>query len=424
MKAIVTPSKISGELSAVSSKSNSHRLLIASALSDTTTKIHCKTVSDDTLATADCLRSLGAKISYDAGLFTVSPKANSIRNTLYCNESGTTLRLLLPIAAAIGGEWIFDMRGRLPERPLSPLKEELMSHGIAFEHLDTNKLKISGKLAPGRYTMIGNVSSQFVSGLLYALSILNGESTLEITGKIESLPYVNMTLDTLRSFGASIEQNENIFKISGGILKSNGEVFVEGDWSNSAFSLCAAAISKSQLTLTNISAKTRQGDSQILDILKKFGAIVNVTENKINIKGNTLVATDIDATDIPDLVPIIAVVASVAKGSTKISGASRLRIKESDRLQTTYEMLLNLGADIRMLDDGFIINGKECLCGGEVSSHNDHRIAMSACIASLVCKENVIINDAGAVKKSYPHFYDDMRKIGFNISTISEGDKL
>ncbi len=424
MKAIVTPSKIGGEISAISSKSAAHRMLMAAAFSDKKTKVHCETISEDILATVDCLRILGAEISYENGIFTVIPKEKNKSGTLPCNESGTTLRLLLPIASAIGGEWIFDMRGRLPSRPLSPLKEELMTHGISFEYIDANKLKIRGKLECGSYTISAEVSSQFISGLLFALTLIDGESTLEITGKMESAPYVLMTLDTLKSFGALIEQNENVFKIKGTNLSSEDELFVEGDWSNSAFSLCAAAISKSSVTLKNLSAKTRQGDSQILDILEKIGATITRSNNMVAVKGNELFATEIDAKDIPDLVPILTVVASVSKGITKISGASRLRIKESDRLQTTYEMLTNLGADVKMLDDGFIINGKARLCGGNVFSHNDHRIAMSACIAALVCKDKVIINDSGAVKKSYPHFFDDMKKIGFNIEIIDEGGFL
>ncbi len=423
MNAIVIPSKIGGEISAISSKSAAHRLLIASAFSKTTTKLHCKTVSEDIHATADCLRALGAEINYDNGVFDILPKEKNKCGTLLCNESGTTLRLLLPIASALGGEWIFDMRGRLPKRPLSPLKEELMAHGMSFEYVDANKLKISGKLECGKYTISGDVSSQFISGLLYALTLLDGESTLEITGKLESAPYVNMTLDVLNSFGANIIQNGNVFDIHGADLTSKGEYIVEGDWSNSAFPLCAAAISKSTVTLKNLSTNTRQGDSQIVDILERFGATVTSSHDSVTVSGNDLLGTEINAADIPDLVPIIAVVASVAKGITKISGASRLRIKESDRLQTTYEMLTNLGADVKALDDGLIINGKPHLDGGAVLSYNDHRIAMSACIASLVCKDDVIINDAGAVKKSYPHFFDDMKKLGFNVEIIKEGDK-
>lgn len=424
MTAIVTSSKIGGEIAAISSKSAAHRLLIAAAFSDKKTKVHCETISEDILATADCLRILGAEINYANGIFTVIPQKKNKSGTLPCNESGTTIRLLLPIASAIGGEWIFDMRGRLPSRPLLPLKEELMAHGISFEWIDSNKLKICGKLSCGKYTISGEISSQFISGLLFALTLLGGESTLEITGKLESAPYVNMTLDVLNSFGADIKQTGNVFKIHGTNLSSSGEVLVEGDWSNSAFSLCAAAMSKSSVTLKNISANTRQGDSQILDILERFGATVTKSLNSVTVSGNEIFGIEIDSRDIPDLVPIIAVVASVSKGTTRISGASRLRIKESDRLQTTYEMLSNLGADIKMLDDGFLISGKKHLDGGIVSSYNDHRIAMSACIASLVCDQKVVINDAGAVKKSYPHFFDDMKKIGFNVEIINEGSEL
>ena len=420
MEAIIRPSKISGELSAISSKSAAHRILIAAAFSDKPTKICCHTISKDILATVNCLNALGADISYSDCVFYVTPTAFKFNNaTLSCNESGTTLRLLIPIVSAIGGDWIFDMRGRLPERPLSPLKEELISHGISFENIDSNKLKVSGKLTAGTYRISGNVSSQFISGLLYGLLFIEGESTLEITGNIESKPYIDMTLDTLKSFGANIHQNGNIFKITGQKLSSVNEYSVEGDWSNSAFALCAAAISKSSITVSKINPSSLQGDSKILDILEKFGAKNKVCKDSVTVIGSDLTGIDIDAKNIPDLVPIISVVASGANGTTKITGASRLRIKESDRLKTTYEMLSDLGADIKLTDDGFIINGKKKLTGGTVNSYNDHRIAMSACIASLICENEVIIKNAEAVSKSYPDFYEDMKKLGLNIKTVN-----
>ena len=261
MKAIVMPSKIGGEISAISSKSAAHRLVIESTFSTEPTKFYCENVSEDILATVDCLRSLGSQISYENHTFTVVPKDKNSCGKLFCNESGTTLRLLLPIAAAIGGEWTFDMRGKLPARPLYPLQEDLVSHGITFQYLASNKLKINGKLSCGNYAISGNISSQFISGLLFALTLVEGESTLEITGKIESAPYISMTVDTLKSFGAKIEQAENIFKIEGANLSSKGKCCVEGDWSNSAFSLCAAAISKSEVTLKNITT----GEEYALD---------------------------------------------------------------------------------------------------------------------------------------------------------------
>ena len=424
MKVTVYPSKISGKLKAIPSKSDVHRLLIAAAFSVNPTKIHCESISEDILSTADCLRSLGTDICYENGVFTVNPNKKATSGTLRCNESGTTLRLLLPIACAIGGEWVFDMRGRLPERPLSPLKEELISHGISFERIDANKFKTCGKLKPGSYAISGNVSSQFISGLLFALTLLGGTCTLEIKDKIESAPYVDMTIDVLNAFGANVIKNGSLFKVSTLDLTSKGEYHAQGDWSNSAFFLCAAAISKSSVTMTDLSIVSSQGDKEILSILESFGATVTKTENTVTVTGNELYGTEIDAKNIPDLVPVISVVASVAKGITKIIGASRLRIKESDRLQTTYEMLTNLGADIKILDDGFIINGKERLDGGSVLSYNDHRIAMSASIAALVCNEKVIINGAEAVKKSYPHFFEDIKKLGFNAEIISKGDEL
>lgn len=414
MIASISCNKVSGELSAISSKSFAHRLLIGAAFCDKKTEIYCKTINRDIIATVDCLKSIGAKIEYENGVFSVTPVNEKISDILDCNESGTTMRLILPVVCAIGGSWRFIMRGRLGERPISPLKEELEAHGITFEYSSANELCTKGKLTCGNYSIRGDVSSQFISGLLFALSLLDGKSTLKIIGKLESAPYVQMTLDVLISLGADISKEENIFTIKGKQLRSPSRTSVECDWSNAAFPLCAAAIGGS-VTLTNINPYSNQGDAKILDLLKKFGAEVNVCESAVTVSHKTLLGIDIDATDIPDLVPVLATVASVSEGKTRIFGASRLRIKESDRLQTTYTTLRTLGADITLTDDGFIINGKKKLLGGTVSSYNDHRIAMSAAVASAACENGVIVEDANAIQKSYPDFWQDFKKLGFNI---------
>ena len=416
MKAIITPAKAMGEISSIASKSVAHRLLICAALSDRKTIIRCANINKDILATVDCLNAMGADICYKDSCFHVTPISTKVNSKfLMCNESGSTLRFILPIVSALGREWNFIMEGRLPERPLSPLKEELEAHGISFNYPAFNNLCISGKLSCGEYSITGNVSSQFISGLLFALSIIDGTSILRVTGEIESAPYIEMTLDALKAFGAKIDRKDNVFTISGNKLSTPENVDVENDWSNAAFPLCAAAISGGCVTLKNVNFLSRQGDIKILDLLSDFGAEVIKEECSVTVKGEKLHGIEINAEQIPDLVPVLATVAAGAEGTTKIYGASRLRIKESDRLMSTYEMLTNIGADVILTDDGFVINGKERLSGGTVDSYNDHRIAMSAAVASTICENKVTVIGAQAISKSYPDYWKDISKLGLDV---------
>ena len=278
MNATVCCNKVSGELSAISSKSIAHRLLIGSAFCDKPTQIHCDTVNRDILATARCLSAMGADIEYKNQVFNVTPIKERSSDILDCDESGTTLRMLLPIACAIGGTWRFIMKGRLPERPLSPLKEELEAHGITFEYPSYGELVVNGKLECGSYSIRADVSSQFISGLLFALCLLDGKSTLTITGKVESAMYIQMTLDTLISLGADITKANNVFTVNASPLMSLEAPYVEGDWSNAAFPLCAGALNGS-VTLYNVNPASVQGDVRILELLKKFGADVSVSDD-------------------------------------------------------------------------------------------------------------------------------------------------
>ena len=415
MNATITSALPNGEIKAIASKSVAHRLLICAAFADKESTIRCENVNNDILATANCLRALGAEIDYSDKFFLVKPISLSASEAvLDCNESGSTLRFLIPVACAVCDKTSFMMSGRLPERPLSPLREELEAHGINFEYPKRDVLTVSGRLKCGDYVVSGEVSSQFISGLLFALSFLEGRSTLTVTGKIESAPYIEMTLDALEAFGVSISAENNVYTIIGGRLKSKGVLSVEGDWSNAAFPLCAAALG-GNIKLDNLNLVSRQGDMAILDILTRFGAEIVKENGFVTVKRGSLKAIELDASHIPDLVPVIATVASVAEGTTKIYGASRLRIKESDRLVSTSTMLRGLGADITETDDGLIIRGKTKLSGGTVSSFNDHRIAMSAAVASVVCMGSVTIKDAEAVNKSYPDFWADIKKLGFNV---------
>ena len=418
MKAVIHPTaeKASGRINAISSKSVAHRLLICAAFADAPTRIRCDCVSRDIEATVDCLVALGADISRDAPYYFVKPITKINKNAkLNCHESGSTLRLLLPITAALGADSDFYMAGRLPERPLSPLREELEAHGIEISKAGSNPLTVRGRLSGRDFSIAGNVSSQFVSGLLFALTLRGEEATLTVEGNIESVPYIEMTSDALAIFSAEPEISGNVYKIKKGArLISPSDIEVEGDWSNAAFPLSAGAISYGAdgVTVSGLNIHSHQGDREILKLLEDFGAEVSIADSgDVTVKRRVLRGIEIDATNIPDLVPILAIVASVAEGETKICGAARLRIKESDRLRTVTELLTALGADVTELEDGLIIKGRPQLLGGSISSSNDHRIAMSAAVASIVCKESITINGADAVNKSYPSFWQDVRNI-------------
>ena len=400
-----------GNIRAISSKSEAHRLLICAALGDSDCTLLCTDTNADIDATAECLNALGAKIKRIEGGFSVHPIDKITKGgELECNESGSTLRFLLPLAASLGADCSFNMKGRLPARPLSPMYELLSENGVSLTPQGSNPLKIGGRLNSGSYSIAANVSSQYISGLLFALSVAKGESTLALEGRVESAPYVDMTLDALRLFGANIEydKEQSSFKIIGkSRLSSPDEVAVGGDWSNAAFFLVAGAIGKEPVKVTGLDPLSRQGDKEILSILEKMGTDVVCNGDGITVNPSRLHGVEIDASNIPDLVPILAVAASVAEGETKIFGASRLRLKESDRIESVSSTLSTLGADIRETEDGMIIRGKDRLAGGEVDSYNDHRIAMSAAIASFVCENAVKITRFEAVNKSYPTFAEN-----------------
>ena len=370
---------------------------------------------------------------------------------LRCGESGSTFRFLLPLAGALGICASFILEGRLPERPLSPLYEELINHGQTLSPFGSVPFNASGRLAPGLYTLDAGVSSQFVSGLLFALPLLGGDSELRLTGKIESFPYVELTMDMLETFGIQIQYNDGVFNILGNqAYRSPGTVRVEGDWSNAAFWLSAGVISAKPdnagaydaslliadafdaITLnadqrnavaggvacTGLNPASRQGDRAVVDILRQFGAHVNINGQAAVAANGVMRGIEIDSAQIPDLIPILAVIGAAAEGTTVIRNAGRLRSKESDRLAAITGMLRDLGADASETGDGLVIRGGAALAGGHTSSRGDHRIAMAAAITATICAKPVTIANAEAVSKSYPGFFDDFRALGGVVQTI------
>ena len=397
-----------GRIRAVTSKSAAHRLLICAALAQGETELECGDVSRDIAATADCLNALGARITRtEKGYHIIPADRSRLPETAECpcGESGSTLRFLIPVAAALGVGADFTPEGRLPQRPLSPLYEELTAHGVELSPPGSVPFRVRGTLPGGEYTLAADVSSQFISGLLFALSTTVGDSRLRLTGKFESRSYAEMTVEALRKFGASIEFDNNEYLIHGGSLRSPGAVHAEGDWSNAAFWLCAGAVG-APVTVTGLDPASLQGDRAVVEILKRFGASVDVREQGVSVSPAPLRGIEINAENIPDLVPVLAVTACAAAGDTTIYNASRLRLKESDRIETVVALIRVLGGEAEETADGMIVRGKR-LTGGACDSFGDHRIAMSAAVASAQCREPVTVMNAEAVEKSYPRFWED-----------------
>ena len=405
----ITPAPISGRIEGIASKSFAHRALICACLAKGESRIKINTTSADIEATVSCLENLGAKIEKNGDVYTVSPITNAPDSAVInCNESGSTLRFLLPVVAALGIKTEINASGRLPERPLSPLKEELIRMGAEIS--DSFPLAVSGRLNSGEFTMRGDVSSQFVTGLLMALSYLGG-GKINLLPPVQSRPYIDITLQVLKRFGADIKEEKNTFYIKNADLHGC-DFTVEADWSNAAFPLCMGA------EISGLDPDSTQGDKAIIDVLNKMGAVITENNGCFKADVSALHGCRIDASDIPDAVPVIAAVAATAEGETVIYNAERLRLKESDRIQTTAHMIRALGGEIAETDDGLIIKGKKILDGGETPSFNDHRIAMAAAVAACSCKGDVIIRQAEAVNKSYPAFFDDYNKLGGNARVL------
>ncbi len=529
MNVRLEPSKLQGTLDAIPSKSHAHRILIAQKLAQLQGQqklgsLAIPAFSEDIEATKNCLVQMDKNMPY-----------------LDCKESGSTLRFMLPVAMALKDEAVFIGSGKLPHRPISPLKEEMETHGCRFymggkKQSPGDKYReicnIRGRLQPGEYSLPGNISSQFITGLLFALPILDGDSVLTLTTELESAGYVDLTLDVLQTFGIEIKSKASpegllIYEIAGNqrYLEPDG-LTVEGDWSNAAFWLAGGALG-GNVTVRGLNLHSSQRDKEILDVLRDMGANISITElpepsyakiscagegglaekasaertsiedtpmgtlmegkdRSINPTGdsadapsaykqarqansatdsvnliknatkpalpaceemhdasaayepakpnppackttncmitvyckNALKGTEVSVAQTPDMVPILASVMALANGASMITNAERLKIKESDRLRTVYDFLFKLGADITDGGSGLSLTGKPRLNGGEVESHNDHRIAMAAAIASCGCKNPVLIRGAEAVKKSYPAFFEDFAALGGSIKKL------
>lgn len=400
MNVIVTPGTLRGTVEIPASKSIAHRALIAAALANRPTQLRLNALNEDLTATAGGLNALGAQIVRTDDGFSVQPIAAPNSGEIDCWESGSTLRFLLPVAAALGSEATFLGRGRLPDRPHDLLLNAMAEHGVSSDS-SRLPLRLSGRLRGGLYELPGNVSSQYITGLLLALPLCAEDSEIRLTTKLESAPYVALTLDVLNAFGIRVEPTGHGWRIPGGQhYRSPGDFTVEGDWSSAAFWKAANALG-SDITCVGLNESSAQGDRAIVGHLAALGG-------------------DIDVSECPDLVPALAVAAAGHSGTTRLTNAARLRLKESDRLATVAALLRSLGGSVEEGADMLIIHGGTPLHGGTVDGCGDHRIVMAAVIAATMASGPVTVLGAQAIRKSYPGFIDDFIALGGKLHVESD----
>lgn len=420
-KKIIIPRglEMSGNVKVISSKSELHRLIICACLSDGGCRIKYNSeLSNDIIATVGCLKTLGAEIIISDGEIEIRKtldreyiEKNINENTeIFCNESGSTARFILPIISLFckGGATLTGA-GKLPERPFSDLCRCLEKHGAEYS---SDKLPIvlkKGINPGGVFEISGNISSQYLSGLLFILPLCPG-CRVKLTTPLESAGYVDMTIDAMKSFGVEITEKDGVYTAKGRYTTLSDEISSGGDWSNASFFLCAAG--KKGITVEGLKNNSLQPDRKIIEILSGCGYEIKQSENAVHIKRKeNIVPFDIDASEIPDSVPVLSVLAASICKTSIIRNISRLKYKESDRVNSVINMINSLGGKAYEGDDCIVIEGKGKLRGGEVDSFNDHRIVMASAVASLICENEVIINGACAHEKSYPDFFKEFFKL-------------
>ncbi len=406
MNIVITPKPFAGRVVIPPSKSISHRALICAALSKGESRITGVLRCEDISATTDALTALGAEIrtendiTYVRGIEKLPEFAE-----INCRESGSTLRFMMPVCAALGVEAVFTGAGKLPTRPVTPYLDQFPKHGVQFLS-DTFPYHIKGKLTAGVYPVTGDISSQFITGLMFAMPLLDGASAIQLTSPLQSKPYADITVNCMRNFGIETLEINGSYNIKGIQSYKPADFTVEGDCSQAAFFAVANELG-SNIEIAGVNRNSVQGDRAVFDII----------EMPIKINGSYS-GFDIDASDIPDLVPILTVLACFAEGTSHICGCKRLRLKESDRLASISSVLNSLGADVRIINDELEINGVKKLSGGVCSSFNDHRIAMSLAVASQRCTAPLTITGAECVAKSYPTFFEDLRALGGEYDVV------
>lgn len=408
MDLVIKKPSVGGEVTAISSKAEIHRALICASLCEDETLIKCACDGDDNTRTAEALNALGARIRRTKEGFHVRPISGLKSNaSIHCGDSASTLRFLLPVAAAIGTTCKFHMSPALAQRPIDELITELSNHGARVSK--GNPIELDGGIFPGYYTIPGNISSQFASGLIISLCLAGGE--LEITGNIESRPYIDVTVDVLRKFGAAIDIDDNKYKVHRSFpFTSPEEYTVEGDWSEAAVFLAIGVLGDGPVTVNGINRYSKQGDSVIVDILQQMGATLEINENSVTAFPSKLHAIDINAQNFPDIVPVLSVLACAAEGTSIFRGVDRLKLKESDRILSIEKLISGFGGQVQT-GSGVIEVTKSKLTGGAVDTYNDHRIAMSAAVAAVIAENPVTITNPECVSKSHSGFWNEYKKV-------------
>lgn len=413
---------LTGEVSAPSSKAYTHRMLIAALLSHGESEILNPLICEDTMATLQAIKAFGAEVKIEENHWIVKgvtqPRAPS--NLINCEESGATLRFMIPVAALANGPSTFVLGQSLRKRPVAPLLSSLRQLGVKLQQKRKEPIiKVyGGGLRGGRTEIRGDISSQFISGLLFACPMAKHETEIKIVTPLESKSYVQMTLHTISKHGIKIYVSDDftLIKIPSNQIYSPHRSEVPGDFSSAAFLMAAAAITSSKVKLKNLDIHSIQGDRAIVDLLKQTGAKVRFSEEfTVEVEGNKLEGINVYAKDIPDLVPVCAAFACYANGTTRIYNVRRLRYKESDRLNSLREELKKMGAEIRVDKDCLIVKGPCNMHGSTINPHNDHRIAMACAIAALGATGETIIKNSECINKSYPRFFDDLRLLGANV---------
>ncbi len=431
---IYRPGFSGGEITVPPSKSAAHRALLCAALSGGECVVSHVDSSKDMEATLGAVEALGAGVSWDRkgkkALFHGFQPGWKNGGEIDCLESGSTLRFFIPIAAALGGEWRFTGKGRLPQRPLGAYEELLPAHGVKFDSQGGLPLRIAGKLLPGEYRLSGDVSSQFITGLLFSLPLLEGDSEIVLTSPLQSEGYVTLTLGVLRAFGVTAFRTDRGWKVPGGQRYAARDYTVEGDWSQAAFFLSMAALSPAgaKVRLLGLDRDSLQGDKACVERFEGFGlrtrwdgAVLEAWNPKAGEDFAGLAGYTIDASQIPDMVPALAVCGALSRGETRIVNAGRLRLKESDRLAAMEEALNALGGRVQSTRDSLILQGVQELSGGTVQGCNDHRVVMALSAAALRCRGDLCVTDEESIRKSYPGFFEDFRKLGGTADVVHLG---
>jgi 3-phosphoshikimate 1-carboxyvinyltransferase len=426
VKLRITPSPISGEVSAPSSKSYTHRAVIAASLAAGESLIESPLLSDDTLYTINACRSLGAAIELESDRLKISGTGGKItasRERIFAGNSGSTTRLVAPLAALSQNKVILDGDNRLRQRPAGDLLSALESLGASARSLGNNgcpPLEISGgKLRGGEVTVSGEISSQHVSGLLLIAPYIEGGLKIKVTG-LRSRPYLDITLDVMKAFGVeALNKDYKEFQVRDGQRYQARRYRIEGDYSSAAYFLASGAIGGGPVTVKNLRKNSAQGDKYLLNILSQMGCSVEQQKETVTVsRRDELKGVSLDMGDYPDLVPTVAVVAAYAQGKTEITNISHLKFKESDRLKLTAAELGKMGIKAEVTDNAMIVYGGRPN-GSELEAHNDHRLAMSLAIAALFAKGSSVISGAESVRKSYPGFFNDLAKLGAKIEELS-----